>query len=83
MGKILHHRINFVKRKATTKAKVNVEQFEESEMTYVVTLAEIPFDLVINFDQTGKNYIPVSSWTMEVQGAKHGSCGHSQGTTIQ
>ena len=31
---------------------------------------EIPLDLVINFDQTGINYIPVSSWTMEVEGAK-------------
>ena len=31
---------------------------------------EIPLDVVINFDQTGINYIPVSSWTMEVEGAK-------------
>ena len=31
---------------------------------------EIPLDLVINFDQTSINYIPVSSWTMEVEGAK-------------
>ena len=75
-AKYLLHRMNFVKRKATTKAKVNVEHFEEVkrqfllEITNVVTLAEIPFDLVINFDQTGINYIPVSSWTMEVQGAK-------------
>jgi len=75
-AKYLLHRMNFAKRKATTKAKVNVEHFEEVkwqfllEITNVVTLAEIPFDLVINFDQTGINYIPVSSWTMEVQGAK-------------
>ena len=61
-----------MKRKATAKAKVNVEHFEEVkrqfllEITNVVILAEIPFDLVINFDQTGINYIPVSSWTMEV-----------------
>ena len=58
-----------MKRKAITKAKVNVEHFEEVkrqfllEITTVVTLAEIPFGLVINFDQTGINYIPVSSWT--------------------
>ena len=55
-AKYLWHQINFVKRKATTKAKVNVEHFEEvtsqflSEITNAVTLAEIPFDLVINFD---------------------------------
>jgi len=34
-------------------------------------LVEIPFDVVINFDQTGIIYIPVSSLTIEVQGAKH------------
>ena len=56
---------------------MNVEHFEEvtrqflSEITNVVTLAEIPFDLVINFDQTGIKYIPVSSQTKEVQGTKH------------
>jgi len=32
---------------------------------------EIPLELVINFDWTGINYILVSSWTMEVEGAKH------------
>ena len=31
---------------------------------------EIPLQLVINFDQTGINYIPTSSWTMEKQGSK-------------
>jgi len=31
---------------------------------------EIPLELVINFDQIGINYILVSSWAMEVEGAK-------------
>ena len=31
---------------------------------------EIPADLIINFDQTGINYVPVSSWTMEKEGSK-------------
>ena len=31
---------------------------------------EIPPDLIINFDQTGINYVPISSWTMEKEGAK-------------
>ena len=30
---------------------------------------EIPKD-IINFDQTGINYVPVTSWTMEQEGAK-------------
>ena len=31
---------------------------------------EIPKDLG-NFDQTGINYVPVTSWTMEQEGSKH------------
>ena len=29
-----------------------------------------PPALIINWDQTGINYVPVSSWTMEVEGSK-------------
>lgn len=36
----------------------------------IVEIEEIPHDLVINWDQTGIHYIPVSSWTMEKEGAK-------------
>ena len=31
---------------------------------------EIPAQLVINFDQTDLNIVPVSDWTMEVEGSK-------------
>ena len=31
---------------------------------------EILPELIINFDQTGINYVPVSSWTMEEAGKK-------------
>ena len=31
---------------------------------------EIPAELVINLDQTGLNIVPVSDWTMEVEGSK-------------
>ena len=31
---------------------------------------EIPPALIINWDQTGINYVPVGSWTMEVEGTK-------------
>jgi len=33
-------------------------------------LEEIPDDLVVNWDQTGLHYVPVSDWTMEKVGAK-------------
>ena len=69
-------RMGLVKRRASTKAKVNVETFEEVKSQFlidiktVVEMDEIPFDLIINWDQTGINYVPVSSWTMEKQGAR-------------
>ena len=31
---------------------------------------DIPEDLVINWNHTGINYIPVSKWTMEAEGSK-------------
>ena len=33
-------------------------------------MEEIPDDLIINWDQTGIKYVPVSNWTMEVKGGK-------------
>ena len=68
--------MGMVKRRVSTKAKVDVEEFETlkdqfllSIMTIVI-LDEIPLDLIINWDQTGVNYVPVSSLTMEVEGFK-------------
>ena len=31
---------------------------------------EVPPELIINWDQTGLNYVPVSSWTMAEEGSK-------------
>ena len=56
-AKYLLHRMGFVKRKATSKAKVTVDNFEELkeqfllEINQVIVMDEIPADLVINFDQ--------------------------------
>jgi len=64
------------KRKATSKAKVSVENFTEIkedfllEIKHVIVMDEIPTQLVINFDQTCLNIIPVSEWTMELEGSK-------------
>ena len=75
-AKYLLRRMGFVKRKGTTKAKGSVEHFEEvkrkylQDMELVIPMDEIPDDLVVNFDQTGVHYIPVSDWTMAEEGAK-------------
>ena len=63
--------MQFVKRKATTKSKITVPHFDALKEQYlldikvIVTMEEIPPDLVVNWDQTGINYVPVSQWTME------------------
>ena len=72
----LLYRMGFVKCKATTKAKVTVENFAELksdcllEIKNVIEVDEIPAELVINFDQTGLNIVPTSDWTMEAEGSK-------------
>ena len=69
-------RMGFVKRRGTTKAKVSVEKFEIVKKSYLddiastVFMEEIPSDLIFNWDQTGLNIIPTSSWTMEKKGSR-------------
>ena len=54
----------------TTKCKVDVKIFEQLRREYlinikaVVMLKEIPDELIINWNQTGIKYVPVSEWTM-------------------
>ena len=40
------------------------------EIKVIVNMDEIPPELIINFDQTALNYVPVSHWTMDQEGAK-------------
>ena len=39
-------------------------------MQAVVTIEEIPPDLIMNWDHTEINYVPVFKWTMEKEGTK-------------
>ena len=70
------HRIGFVKRKVTTKAKLTVENFKALKEQFlldikcIVEMNEIPPSLIINWDQTGTHNVPVSSWTMEMERSK-------------
>ena len=69
-------RMGFVKRKGTTKSKVGVADFDAvkqqflSDVKSIVVMDEIPQSLIINWDQTGVHYVPVSDWTMEKRGSK-------------
>ena len=73
----LLHRMNFVKRKATTaKSKYTPEDFARRKQAFldevvgVVEMEEIPPELILNWDQTGINLVPASGWTMDQLGAK-------------
>ena len=60
----------------STSAKISVKNFDELKMQYLqdikvnVELDDIPEEMIVNFDQTGINYVPTGSWTMEHQGSK-------------
>ena len=68
--------MGFVKRTANTKAKVNPSDFESYKQQFVfdiqtiMEMDEIPRELVINWDHTGIQYVPISSWTMAKEGSK-------------
>ena len=75
-AKYLMERMGFVKRRASTKANVSIADFDhfKAQFAYdvkaIIMLKEIPCQLVINWDQTGIHYVPVSSWTMAKEGSK-------------
>ena len=62
--------MGYVKRKVTNNAKVTVEDLTSLKKQYlldirgIAEIAEIPHDLILNWDQTAINYVPVSNWTM-------------------
>ena len=69
-------RMGLVKRRASTIAKVTPKDFNRLkaqflfDVTVVIEIEEIPPQLVINWDQTGIYYVPVSTWTMAPGGSK-------------
>ena len=75
-SRYLLERMQFVKRKANTKAKVSVENFTQLKYNYlsdiagIVDVEEIPPSLIINWDHTALKYVPVGSWTMAKEGSK-------------
>ena len=69
-------RMQFVKRRGTTKAKVVPSDFQALEAQFlgdirsIVIFENIPAKLILNWDHTGLNYVPSSSWTLEEKGAQ-------------
>ena len=69
-------RMNFVKRKANTKAKLAVADFIELKSQFISDikafkdLEEVPDYLILHWDQTALKYVPVAERTMEKQESK-------------
>ena len=76
-AKSLLQRMGYVKRKGCSVKKLQVNDYEAvrqqflTDIEAVVTLEDIPSQLVLNWDHTGVNIVPSSSWTMEQRGKKH------------
>ena len=76
LAQYLLQRMGYVNRKASSKAKITVENLASLKEQYlfdirdVVDMEEIPHDLIINWDQTAVHYVPVSNWTMAMEGSK-------------
>lgn len=72
----LLERMNFVRRKGTKAARHLPPDFNSIKQEFLERVAmtivehKIPRELVINFDQTGSKFVPVSEWTLEEQGSQ-------------
>ena len=72
----LLNRMGMVKRRVSGKAKIDIHNFVRIKEEFlldvknVISMDKIPPSLVINWDQTAIQYVPISSWTMEQEGAK-------------
>ena len=40
------------------------------EIITLVYMQEVPIELIFNWDQTGLNLVPLSTWTMAAKGSK-------------
>ena len=75
-AKSLLQRMNFTKRRGSTKSGMAPDNFEKvketflSEMTETVEMNDIPGDLIFNWDQTEINLVPGALWTMDKKGKK-------------
>jgi len=66
--------MNFIKRKAITKKPkftiANYEEFKTLDIKVMVTMEDVPEDLVVNWDQIAIKYLPLSNLTMAQESSK-------------
>ena len=62
--------------KATTKATIPSDDFKAKKEQFlfdiqtIIEMEDIPNELVVNWDHTEINYVPVGNWTMVTEGLK-------------
>ena len=75
-AKHFSNRLGHVKRKATTKASISIIDFAVQKKQYlfdiqtIIEMEDTPNELVIKWDLTGIDYMPVGNWTMATEGSK-------------
>ena len=75
-AKLLLKRMNFTKRRATTKSNpptgdlVEIKRSFLAKVLETVGMNDIPPELIFNWDQTGINLVPTALWTMDKKGKK-------------
>ena len=72
----LLRRMGFMKWKATTsKSRMSVSNLEDMKKEFLQVIVDLFVmeetqpELILNWDQTGINFVPSSGWTMEQRGA--------------
>lgn len=81
-AKSILKRLGMVKRKGTKEVKSLPGDFEQIKKEFLdriqtaVKTHNIPDSLIINWDQTGSNYVPVDNWTMDFEGSKQVAVSH-------
>ena len=74
LAKLLFHRMNFTKRRGSTKSRLAPDDLEEvtksflSEFVETVAIKDVPENLIFNCDQAGINLVPGALWTMDKKG---------------
>ena len=75
-AKSLLSRMNFVKRKGSSAAKITPAEFDVVKKTFLeevkakVASGNIPDSFIFNWDQTALHLVPSSDWTMEFSGSR-------------
>ena len=75
-AKRLLSRMGYVKRKATSKVTISSTELESLKVRFlndirtVVSLEEIPMELIINWDQNPIKFFPMSNWTHDKKGTE-------------